>query len=99
MVVGIAINSIEEDMVDCLTTRGDGGIFRWGEGIMKKLQSMAGAESLRAKQIDYVLCMFEYTYLLMMSPTDRMKIVPFKPFMGRSLNLQKSREHSGDGGN
>lgn len=54
--------------------------------------SISGASTTTAKQLEYVLHMLEYTYLLMVHPNNYcIKSIPFKPFIGRSVTLQKNR--------
>jgi hypothetical protein len=91
MVVGTALNpSVVED--DCLT-RIDGGLFVWSEVTLKKIgdTSIAGATDLKAKQIAMVCCMLQLTYELMMDGNSVVRCAPFKPFMGKALNLHEAR--------
>ena len=84
----------DDNEIDCLTERGERGLFQWSDATMHKLESckISGADSLEEKQIFVVLCMLQFTYELMMHPSTCVTSNPLKPFMGRAINLQKARE-------
>ena len=71
---------------DCLT-RVKGGLFVWSEAMLNKL----GEDDLPAKQITLVYYMLQLMYnLLLKNENIDLYDVPFRPFIGRTLNLQKS---------
>jgi hypothetical protein len=78
---------------DCLSERGDGGLFRWSDATINKLEScsVTGANSLEEKQAVFVLHMLQFTYQLMMHQDTCVPIRPFNIFMGRALNLHNGR--------
>ena len=73
---------------DCLT-KVEGGLFKWSDATIKKLQDakISGAD-LQSKQTTFVCCMLEFMYDLMINADADIANTPFKPFMGRTMNLR-----------
>ena len=87
MLIGTGINPNGDK--DCLT-RMDGGLFSWSPATLKKLNGskISGAD-LEAKQVKFVCRMLQLMYDLMLETNANSPDVPFKPFVGRSMNLQR----------
>ena len=83
-----------EDGDDCLTQTNGGGLFVWSAAALQKLDAarIAGVMTLKEKQIVFALRMLQFTYELMMKRADCVPSHPFKPFMGRAVVLQQSRD-------
>jgi hypothetical protein len=89
MYVGVGFDPERNNQ--CLT-RVENGLFVWSDLALKKLQeaNVAGATDLQSKQMTIVCCMFEFLYYLMLDAVVTYHdFVPFKPFIGRSVNLQQ----------
>ena len=82
MYVGLGIDP--EGQNGCLT-RIDGGLFAWNAATLNKL----GEADLQAKQVKFVCCMLHLMYDLMLDMNANVQDVPFQPFIGRTMNLQK----------
>ena len=87
--VGLALDLTAE--TECLT-RAENGLFVWSEATLNKLSEakIAGANDLKTKQIAFVCCMLQLTYDLMLEKESNVPEVPFKPFIGRSMNLRSN---------
>jgi hypothetical protein len=65
----------------------------WSKVTLKKNDdtSIVGAPDLKVKQIAMVCCMLQLTYEMMMDGNSVVCCAPFKPFMGKALNLYEAR--------
>jgi hypothetical protein len=99
MVGGIVIDQqgeIPDD--DCLTCRDENGLFFWSQTTIDKLEAsnkIGGVTSIKSKQMHFALSMLEFTYHLMMSPSARVELTPFKSYMGQAITMQKNRTKGG----
>ena len=84
MFVGIGLDP--DGNHECLS-RSEGGLFVWSEATLNKL----GEDDLQTKQIKFVCCMMQFMYdLALKNEKVELRDVPFRPFIGRMLNLQRS---------
>ena len=74
----------------CLT-RVEDGVFHWSPTTMKQLHetNIPGAATIETKQLNFICYMLEFAYTLMLDAKNNIEYTPFKPIIGRTINLRR----------